>query len=112
VKIRLEAAKKLEDQAQIERLEKRLKQLEEQAAKTQAEVGNEEKTDDAPTPLAAKPEPAALVRQAYLRTLSREPNPSELDRSVQFLAQAETPVKGLRDLMWALINTKEFIVNH
>lgn len=112
VKIRLEAAKKLEDQGQIERLEKRVKQLEEQLAKAEAEGETKDDKSDAEQPLAVKPEPAALVRQAYLRTLTREPNPSELDRSVQFLAQAETPVKGLRDLMWALINTKEFIVNH
>jgi hypothetical protein len=109
VKIRLEAARKLEDQAQIERLERRVKQLEELVAK--AEAGDEEKAD-VPTPPAVKQEPAALVRQAYLRTLSRDPSPAELDRSMQFLAQAETPVKGVRDLMWALINTKEFIVNH
>jgi hypothetical protein len=89
-----------------------LKQLEDQLAKVEVEKKDEEAKPEEAAPLAAKPEPAALVRQAYLRTLSREPDVRELDRSVQFLAQAESPIKGLRDLMWALINTKEFIVNH
>jgi hypothetical protein len=53
-----------------------------------------------------------LVRAAYLRTLSRHPNPDELSRAVQYVAAAEVPVDGLRDVLWALLNTKEFIVNH
>ncbi len=54
----------------------------------------------------------ALVQQAYLRTLSRRPRPDELAIGADYL-QAETPkVEGLRDLMWALINTQEFIANH
>jgi hypothetical protein len=101
-KIRLEAAKKLGDEEKAERLAKRLKEL---------ETGKKEEPQEEAPPV-AKPEPATLVRQAYLRTLSREPSGAEMDRSLQFVAEAETPVEGLRDLMWALINTKEFIVNH
>lgn len=55
---------------------------------------------------------AELVRQAYLRTLSRPPAGEELARAEQHLEQAESTLDGLRDLLWALINTKEFIVNH
>ena len=55
---------------------------------------------------------AALVRRAYLRTLSRYPDASEMDRAGQYLDDADNVVHGLRDLMWALLNTKEFIVNH
>lgn len=112
VKLRLEAAKKAGNDGQVERLEARFKQLKGQLAKAAREEENEEDKQDSAPSLAAKPEPAALVRQAYLRTLTREPSGAELDRSLQFLAEAETPVKGIRDLMWALINTKEFIVNH
>jgi hypothetical protein len=53
-----------------------------------------------------------LVRQAYLRTLSRLPTAEEIDRSMQYLAQADSPMAGAKGLLWALINTKEFIVNH
>ena len=55
---------------------------------------------------------ATLVRQAYLRTLSRLPTPDEMDRCAQYLAQAESPLAGAKGLLWTLLNTKEFIVNH
>jgi hypothetical protein len=57
-------------------------------------------------------DPPSLVRQAYLRTLSRYPTPDETQRCLAYLAQAESPAAGAKGLMWALINTKEFIVNH
>lgn len=52
------------------------------------------------------------VEDAYLRTLSRLPTAQEAADSKAFVAQAKTPLDGLRDVMWALLNTKEFIVNH
>lgn len=55
--------------------------------------------------------PEELVRQAYLRTLSRPPNQPELQRSLAYLSESSS-AEGLRDLVWALINTKEFVVNH
>jgi hypothetical protein len=54
----------------------------------------------------------ALIRQAYLRTLSRGPDERELSRSLEHLRTSPTLMAGMRDVMWALINTKEFIVNH
>ncbi len=54
----------------------------------------------------------AIVKQAYLRTLSRFPNETELNRSRSYVEGSEDTVQGLRDLLWALLNTKEFIVNH
>ena len=53
-----------------------------------------------------------LVQEAYLRTLSRNPQPPEAARARQAITEADTPKAGLRDLLWALLNTKEFIVNH
>jgi len=43
-----------------------------------------------------------LIRQAYLRVLSRLPD----DRELTIARDAE-----LRDLVWVLVNTKEFIIN-
>ena len=58
---------------------------------------------------ATKPE--ELVRQAYLRVLSRLPGEREAEISLRYLRESKTTVSGLRDLMWALVNTKEFVVN-
>ncbi|MBL8794638.1 MAG: DUF1549 domain-containing protein [Planctomycetia bacterium] len=52
-----------------------------------------------------------LIRQAYLRTLSRLPDERERTASLKYLREAPDLVSGLRDLLWALLNTKEFLVN-
>jgi hypothetical protein len=53
-----------------------------------------------------------LVREAYLRSVSRPPTDSEIALAERYLNESENIALGLRDLMWALINTDEFIVNH
>lgn len=53
-----------------------------------------------------------LIRQLYLRTLSRQPDEQELGRAQEYLVEMKDLSAGLRDLTWALLNTKEFIVNH
>jgi hypothetical protein len=67
---------------------------------------------DAPADKLAREDVESLVKRAYLRSLSRYPNPEEIERCTEFIEQSENPLDGLRDLVWALINTKEFIVNH
>jgi len=53
-----------------------------------------------------------LVQEAYLRTVSRFPNEAELSRAVQHVSQAPSLQTGVRDILWALLNTKEFVINH
>ncbi len=53
-----------------------------------------------------------LVRSAFLRTLSREPDQQEMTRSIAYLREADSLRRGLEDLLWALVNTKEFGTNH
>jgi hypothetical protein len=53
-----------------------------------------------------------LIREAYLRTLSRLPTQQEAASSREHLQKATDRLTGLRDLLWALLNTKEFVVNH
>ncbi len=55
---------------------------------------------------------AKAIDDAYLRTLSRKPTNAEAADATEFVAQAENEMDGLRGVMWALLNTKEFIVNH
>ena len=57
-------------------------------------------------------EQEAVVREAYLRTLGRLPLPAEADAATEHLATAPDAARGLRDLLWALLNTKEFATNH
>ena len=53
-----------------------------------------------------------VVEEAYLRTLSRFPTEEELARCKQHILEDEDLVKGVTGVLWALVNTKEFIVNH
>ena len=53
-----------------------------------------------------------VVEEAYLRTLSRRPQQTEFQDAISHINRADDFQTGVRDLMWALINTKEFIVNH
>jgi hypothetical protein len=54
----------------------------------------------------------AAIRKAYLRTLSRYPTDAEIAAAKKFHTEAANPQEGLKGLVWALLNTKEFIVNH
>lgn len=53
-----------------------------------------------------------LIREAFLRTLSRSPSQEEIKKAREDVGEAADPITGLRDLMWALLNTREFMVNH
>jgi hypothetical protein len=53
----------------------------------------------------------ALVRSAYLRTLTRMPEQEEIERARAYFADVPSN-EAARDLLWALLNTKEFQLNH
>ena len=52
----------------------------------------------------------------FLATLSRYPRDDELDRMRTFVQETETPAEGIStafaDILWALLNSAEFTVNH
>jgi len=52
------------------------------------------------------------IREAFLRTVSRPPSEEEIAKAKADVAAAHSPLDGLRELMWAMLNTREFIVNH
>jgi Protein of unknown function (DUF1549)/Protein of unknown function (DUF1553) len=60
----------------------------------------------------AKVDAEAIVKRAYLRTLSRYPTGTELKKASAYIRDADATINGVRDVLWALLNTKEFIVNH
>ena len=55
---------------------------------------------------------SAIVREAYLRTLCRPPLEAEATRAAAHFAEVGGAREATRDLLWALLNTKEFLVNH
>ncbi len=118
------------NEAQIKSLRQKLKSLKDQAKKSgamddaaeveDAEVPETEVqsavADTEPTasaePVASKLNTTEVINDAYLRTLSRYPSAEELQTAQTFIAESVNPVDGIRDVLWALLNTREFIVNH
>jgi hypothetical protein len=114
-------------------LEQRIAELERRAESARAE-GKDKAAEDAEKPLASRreelkkararldalpkvdpPPPfdaGAVVREAFLRALSRPPTGAEAALARDHLQAAGDDAKGLRDLLWALLNTKEFVTNH
>jgi hypothetical protein len=62
--------------------------------------------------LKAKATPEALIEELFLVTLSRPPRPEELAKAKGWLAQAPTPKEGAADVLWVLLNSREFLFNH
>ncbi|WP_235034309.1 DUF1549 and DUF1553 domain-containing protein [Roseiconus lacunae] len=61
---------------------------------------------------ASKPSLDEVIRRAYLRTLSRYPDDEEAKIAAEYIETSPSPTKGLEGLLWALVNTKEFIISH
>ena len=64
--------------------------------------------------LAKEEKPAeAKIRELYLAAFSREPRPPEIKSALEYLNEPGTTANAnYQDLIWALINTKEFLFNH
>ena len=55
---------------------------------------------------------AEKVREIYLQVYSRPPKDDELAVAVAYLAKTKDEKTGFEDILWALVNTKEFLFNH
>ncbi|MBI3823105.1 MAG: DUF1553 domain-containing protein [Planctomycetes bacterium] len=64
------------------------------------------------TLLKAKKTQEQIIEELYLVTHSRVPNADEIDRAKRFVREAPTPREGLQDLLWVLLNSREFTFNH
>ncbi|MSQ94377.1 MAG: DUF1553 domain-containing protein [Gemmataceae bacterium] len=64
------------------------------------------------TLLKAKKTNDQIVEEMYLVTLSRLPNADEVERSQRFIRESPTPREGLQDVLWVLLNSREFLFNH
>src|SRR5262249_40549590 len=52
------------------------------------------------------------IDEIYLSTLSRNPNEKEKGMTLSYVEQPPTPKEGYEDLMWAILNSREFVFNH
>ena len=55
---------------------------------------------------------AELIEELYLSTLSRLPSEDETQRSLEFVAAAESRTAGGQDVLWSLLNLREFVFVH
>jgi mono/diheme cytochrome c family protein len=63
--------------------------------------------------IAALKTPEEQVREAFRRSLIREPDADELAHGVEFLrARAGHPAEAVGQLLWALVTGPEFLMNH
>ncbi|HWG47962.1 MAG TPA: DUF1549 and DUF1553 domain-containing protein [Gemmataceae bacterium] len=54
-----------------------------------------------------------IVEHLYLTTLSRRPTPHELDRTLALVRKYhDEPRQAYGDILWALLNSSEFTLNH
>jgi hypothetical protein len=60
----------------------------------------------------AKTAPEKAIEELYLATLSRYATRQEERQALKYLRRQDDPKQGLEDVLWALLNSKEFMFNH
>jgi hypothetical protein len=53
-----------------------------------------------------------IVDELYLRSLSRFPTPAEREKAKYFIDALENKTEAYQDLLWTLMNSREFMFNH
>ncbi len=54
----------------------------------------------------------ARVEEVFLWTLCRPPTETERQACLKYLRESASAVKGLQGIMWSLLNTREFLLQH
>jgi hypothetical protein len=62
--------------------------------------------------LEAKKPDEEIVQELYLATVSRPATAEETARALQGVSQAPNKTEGFEDLLWALLNSREFMFKH
>lgn len=86
--------------------------LEKQIAAREKQLADESKEPEQAKSASAPPDLMPIIRQAYLRTLGRYPTDTESNRALKNYTETADVGTGTKDLLWALVNTKEFVINH
>ena len=64
-------------------------------------------TQGEPAPMASK-----VVEGLFLAALSRKPNAEEAEKFIAFVARQKSPREGYDRVLWVLLNSSEFQLNH
>jgi hypothetical protein len=56
--------------------------------------------------------PEKIIDAMYLRLLSRHATDAETKKLLAYVNETKDPAKGYGDVMWALVNSAEFLFNH
>lgn len=59
-----------------------------------------------------KKPPADAIDELYLSSLSRPPTAAEKNKTLGYVDQQANKQQALEDVLWALLNSKEFMFNH
>ncbi len=92
------------DEDRREKRERQIAELDERIQRTRAELDR-----------ARQRKPVDFnraIEEVFLRTVSRPPTGDEFEKAKADLTAANNPVDGVRELFWAMLNTREFMVNH
>ncbi len=57
-------------------------------------------------------QPAKVIDRLYLMTVSRKPTDAEVKRLTEYVSNASDARTACSDIMWALLNSSEFALNH
>tara|TARA_R110002095_G_scaffold49045_4_gene43358 strand:- start:2417 stop:5170 length:2754 start_codon:yes stop_codon:yes gene_type:complete len=76
------------------------------------------KAENAPARLQSFEKPVSqekseeIITKTYLRSLNRYPTEAETAAARKYLDDSQNKIDGVYDLIWAVLNTKEFMLNH
>ena len=62
--------------------------------------------------LASDSKPAEIISELFVRCLSRPPSAEELIAMQELVGEEAKSKQPYQDILWALINSTEFVTNH
>ena len=53
-----------------------------------------------------------IIDEIFLRVVCRTPSEAERQACLSYVRESATPADGFRGVMWSLLNTREFLLQH